>query len=234
VVGPTASAGERLSAALAPEERRFLVASAVGAPCAGVVGAMAVTGRGTPGGYLFLVLLGLVLWCLTYVVLTLAVFLPVPPDRLAELVQPRPATLWVRVLRGGSDGPVLAVQFAALALAAAVVLPRLDEALPGAEGLPVVLLCAAAVVSCWAVLTTTYAVHYMRLHRRDGGLRFRGADEPGFSDYCYLAVAVATTFGTTDVDVTGPGVRRVITGHGVLAFAFNSVILALLLTALTS
>lgn len=35
-----------------------------------------------------------------------------------------------------------------------------------------------------------------------GGLDFPGDDEPGLIDFAYFAMAVGTTFGSTDVTVT--------------------------------
>ena len=43
---------------------------------------------------------------------------------------------------------------------------------------------------------------------------------------------MATTFGTTDVDVTTTRLRRAVMGHAVLTFVFNTVIIALLVSAL--
>ena len=49
-----------------------------------------------------------------------------------------------------------------------------------------------------------------------------------FSDFIYFSLAVATTFGATDVNVTTPRMRKVVNLHVVLTFVYNSVIIALL------
>ena len=85
---------------------------------------------------------------------------------------------------------------------------------------------------CDGVLAVGFAVHYVRLDVRHSGLQFPGSEPPQFLDYLYFAVSVATTFGTTDVNVTDRLLRRTVTGQAVLAFAFNTVILALVLAAL--
>lgn len=64
--------------------------------------------------------------------------------------------------------------------------------------------------------------------RRDGD-----EGQHGFADYFYFSLTVATTFGATDVDVMTTRMRRTVTGHAALAFLFNTVIIALLVTALT-
>ena len=43
---------------------------------------------------------------------------------------------------------------------------------------------------------------------------------------------MSTTFDSTDVTVTSASVRRVVLVHGLVAFVFNSVVLALLVSAL--
>ena len=55
-----------------------------------------------------------------------------------------------------------------------------------------------------------------------------GARTHTFADYRYFSVAVATTFGATDVNITTPRMRRVVNLHTLLTFVYNSVIVALL------
>jgi uncharacterized membrane protein len=43
---------------------------------------------------------------------------------------------------------------------------------------------------------------------------------------------VQTAFTTSDVELRTAEIRRVVMGHGVLAFAFNSVIIAVLVSLL--
>ena len=66
------------------------------------------------------------------------------------------------------------------------------------------------------------------------GLDFPGSEEPSFTDYLYMSIAVQTTFGTTDVDVQTRVMRRVVLRHCVLAFGFNTVIVAILISHLLS
>ncbi|WP_203567519.1 DUF1345 domain-containing protein [Aestuariimicrobium ganziense] len=86
----------------------------------------------------------------------------------------------------------------------------------------------------WFDVIITYAVHYARLDlTRGGGLRFPNEDEsaePSFVDYQYLATGVQATFGTTDVTVTTTAMRRTVRNHALLAFVFNSVIVALVVS----
>ena len=154
--------------------------------------------------------------------------------RACELLSPTTAPTWIAILRGGSNGPSIAILCAGVGLIGAALLPRVERVGTG----PVVTgaLTALSLLSlalCWLALTAGFAVHYVRMDMRHDGLRFPGTDHPTFGDYVYFSVAVATTFGATDVAVVHPRLRRVVTGHGVLAFVFNTVVLALVVNVVS-
>lgn len=102
--------------------------------------------------------------------------------------------------------------------------------------LPILLgLGAALVVACWLDVLVVYAVHYARADQEGHHLDFPGDEERAFSDYVYLAAAVQTTYGITDLVARTRWLRSAMTAHGLLAFAFNSVIIALIVSlALTT
>ena len=158
------------------------------------------------------------------------------PDPPAHPGAARSSSLWAAILRGGSDGPLLAVVFAAVALVAAAVLPRIDQLVAsrlGAGGA-----AGARGVGGGALLDGAGgrlrgALHPARRDRATPGCSSPAPTPPQFLDYLYFAVSVATTFGTTDVNVTNRVLRRTVTGQAVLAFAFNTVILALVLAVLS-
>ncbi|WP_460770280.1 DUF1345 domain-containing protein [Mariniluteicoccus flavus] len=116
-----------------------------------------------------------------------------------------------------------------VALVAAVWLAVANQGRPGA-----VLLVSGvvAVIGSWVNVLMTYAVHYARLDARHRCLGFHDDGEREFSDYVYLAGAAQMTFGTTDVETRSATIRRVLTIHGVIAFAFNTVIVAILVSLL--
>ncbi len=105
--------------------------------------------------------------------------------------------------------------------------------LPGTrrEAPELLALYALGVVIAWLVLHTSYALLYAYLYyRRDeGGLEFPGTDAPDKLDFAYFAFTVGTTFATSDVNVTRRSVRRAVLGHTVISFAYNTVILALVI-----
>ncbi|MBM7787312.1 DUF1345 domain-containing protein [Tenggerimyces flavus] len=124
-------------------------------------------------------------------------------------------------------------------VAAGIAMLATVQALPRAQTLdapPTLVLgiCVLAIVGSWVTLQTGFVVTYLRLYAETGGLEFPGEDEPNLIDFAYFAVSVGTTFGTTDVTVTQSRVRRQVLAHGVLAFFFNTLILAAAVTFVAS
>ncbi|MDH6179998.1 putative membrane protein [Microbacteriaceae bacterium SG_E_30_P1] len=92
----------------------------------------------------------------------------------------------------------------------------------------------AVVVSSLAMTVSSYAVRYAREYATAGGLQFPGEDRPVFSDFLYLAVMVATSLGTSDVVVTSSRARRIVLVNSLISFAFNTVVVALLVALLVT
>lgn len=100
---------------------------------------------------------------------------------------------------------------------------------------PVILVASLlVVVTSWSMLVYAYAVAYLRQAADTGGLGFPDGADPVWSDYVYLAVQVNATFSSSDVDVTSTPMRRLVTGHTLLAFVFNTVVVALLVSVLVT
>ena len=105
--------------------------------------------------------------------------------------------------------------------------------MPGAVALPHVALALITVLGSWllvpAVFALTYASRYYR-GRVPGGLQFPGADAaftPGYGDFLYFSITIAVACQTADVSVSQPAMRRLVLMQSMLAFAFNTAILAL-------
>lgn len=130
---------------------------------------------------------------------------------------------------GGPSGAVMLCVIALAAVLATVVLPELQDSLV-TLGLTVVVVAAS-----WCLLLVVYALHYARESVHVGGVAFPGhteQDTPGFADFVYLAASVATGFAAADVEVRTTAMRREITIHALIAFAFNTVVVALLVSLL--
>lgn len=60
-----------------------------------------------------------------------------------------------------------------------------------------------------------------------GGLRFPYTDKPTFADFAYYSFVIGCACQTADVETTSPPMRTLTLIHGVLAFFFNTTVLAL-------
>lgn len=108
----------------------------------------------------------------------------------------------------------------------------LDLALSGQATHPIFIAAAiAAVPTSIAVIIVSFAVSHARLDAAQG-LEFPGTPTPRFTDYLYLSVMVTTSFGASDIAVRSSRLRRAIAFHSLLAFTYNAVIIALLVSAL--
>jgi hypothetical protein len=220
---------------LAPEWRRSAIAL-MASVAMGVLLFQLLTGPAGAGAAASLAALAaLDTWCLTYAVATWRAFAGTGrADVLGQLISPTAPPNWIAILRGGSNGPSIAILCAGVGLIGAALLPRVERV---ATGPPVTgALTALSLLSlalCWLAVTAGFAVHYVRMDVRHNGLRFAGTDHPSFGDYVYFSVSIATTFGTTDVTVVHPRLRHVVTGHGILAFVFNTVILAMVVNVVS-
>ncbi len=67
-----------------------------------------------------------------------------------------------------------------------------------------------------------------------GGLDFPGKEDPDYWDFLYFAFVVGMTCQVSDVQVTSHRMRRLTLGHGLIAFLFNTVVLALCINLLAS
>jgi uncharacterized membrane protein len=99
-----------------------------------------------------------------------------------------------------------------------------------------ILLAAGTVVCSWFLVHTVFTMHYAHTYYRqaktDGGLekghglQFPGSREPDFLDFAYFSFVIGMTFQVSDVQISSRRLRRLALVHGMLSFAFNTVILA--------
>jgi uncharacterized membrane protein len=100
-------------------------------------------------------------------------------------------------------------------------------------------LAAATIVSAWFFIHLTYALHYAHEYFDEyfaepggpaaerGGLAFPGTAHPDYYDFLYFSYVIGVACQTADVSISSPAMRRVALVHCVLAFFFNSAVLAL-------
>jgi uncharacterized membrane protein len=98
-----------------------------------------------------------------------------------------------------------------------------------------VALAGATVLSSWAFIQVMFALHYAHDyyaaigHRRPPGLRFPDEEHPNYGDFFYFAAIIGTSGQTADVAFSSKPMRRVGSVHCILAYLFNTVVLALLI-----
>jgi len=94
-------------------------------------------------------------------------------------------------------------------------------------------LAAATVVLSWLFVQVVFAAHYAHVYylaeangEPKGGLEFGAAGEPDYWDFVHFAVVLGTASQTADIIFTSKEMRRIGTVHTMVAFAFNTAILA--------
>lgn len=127
------------------------------------------------------------------------------------------------------------ILWTSVALSAIVLVALGLELHAGKSGGPLALAMAAAcLVLAWLFMNTMFALHYAHAYYGDGarreprgGLEFPGDPEPDYWDFAYFALVLGMTFQVSDVQITDRHLRRIALLHGLIAFFFNVIILAL-------
>ena len=91
---------------------------------------------------------------------------------------------------------------------------------------------AAITILCsWFFVHTIYAIHYAHEFYGDAGerqgLKFPHEGRPDYWDFLYFSFNLGAAAQTSDVLVTSKRMRRLVLAHTILAFLFNTTILAL-------
>ena len=99
-----------------------------------------------------------------------------------------------------------------------------------------ILLAAGTVACSWFLVHTVFTMHYAHSYysqakngggpEKGHGLQFPGSREPDFLDFAYFSFVIGMTFQVSDVQISSRRLRRLALVHGMLSFAFSTVILA--------
>lgn len=96
-------------------------------------------------------------------------------------------------------------------------------------------LAGLTVLSSWAFIQVMFALHYAHdyyaaaCHGRLAGLEFPKDDQPDYGDFFYFASVIGTSGQTADVSFVSKPMRRIGSVHCILAYLFNTTVLALLI-----
>jgi uncharacterized membrane protein len=99
--------------------------------------------------------------------------------------------------------------------------------------MPTLVFAIATVCSSWLLLPVEFGIAYASLYHGDGkashGLEFPGDEDgpPDYGDFLYFSITVAATSQTSDVGVSSRSMRRLVLVQSLLAFIFNTGVLAL-------
>lgn len=94
-------------------------------------------------------------------------------------------------------------------------------------------LAGVTVLLSWTFTHMVFAVHYAHEYYQcvdqseRGGLQFPNEPEPDYGDFLYFSFVIGCAAQTADVGVTSGAMRRNVLVHGVVAFLFNTAVLAL-------
>jgi uncharacterized membrane protein len=91
---------------------------------------------------------------------------------------------------------------------------------------------AVTVALSWTFTHVVFTLHYANVYYKPdedgpGGLKFPGNRAPNYKDFLYYSFVIGCACQTGDVATVSPGMRRLTLIHGIVAFVFNTAILAL-------
>jgi uncharacterized membrane protein len=101
-------------------------------------------------------------------------------------------------------------------------------------------LAVLTILSSWAFTQVMFALHYAhefyvaKERGNPGGLEFPNATAPDYGDFLYFSCVIGTSGQTADVSFTSRAMRRTGLVHCVLAFFFNTTLVALTINIASS
>lgn len=133
-----------------------------------------------------------------------------------------------------SDWVIVTLVVGSAAASFAAIFAELAAIKPGQAPAAISLVITGlTVVLAWTFTHVMFTLHYANLYYRPhkdgvpGGLAFPGDEAPDYRDFLYYSFVIGCAAQTADVATTSRGMRLVSLLHGVVAFAFNTAILAL-------
>jgi uncharacterized membrane protein len=119
----------------------------------------------------------------------------------------------------------------------AMVLALHDAKAAGKSGLPawLIALSVSTLGLSWMLVQSLFTLHYAHRYfadrddnrADDGGVIFPGEKPTSYRDFLYMAGCVGATCQVSDFDIATTRFRQLVTTHALIAFAFNTMVLAL-------
>jgi uncharacterized membrane protein len=170
-------------------------------------------------------------FALTALLLTWITILTLQPHQIRSLAQREDPSRLASL--------ILVVLGAAAALLAVLVLLQSSMKMTGVPRTQAISLALSAVVLAWFLIHTVFTMRYAHeFHDAPPDkppLEFPGLDGlPDYLDFAYFAFVIGMTAQTSDVCIHGRRIRRTALLHGIVAFAFNTAVVALSIGILTT
>lgn len=132
-----------------------------------------------------------------------------------------------------ADGAVLPLSLVAAAASIFVIVVRTADS--DASSAASTLFSIGTIVVSWLFIHVIFALHYAHEFYAPaetgagdrGGLIFPGEDEPDYWDFLHFSLIIGVASQTADIQISDRPLRRIATLHSLMAFVFNTVILAL-------
>jgi uncharacterized membrane protein len=131
-----------------------------------------------------------------------------------------------------------------ISLGAILFLLKSTKSLPEADVTGHILLAMASVIVSWWLVHTLFTMRYAHMYYDTdtddgkttpvGGLQFPEEKEPDYLDFVYFSFVIGMTFQVSDVEISDRHIRRLAWMHGLIAFAFNTAIVALSINIVSS
>ena len=142
-----------------------------------------------------------------------------------------------RILRGPFVWIVLAIVAVAASfagVAAEFIQAKADHGLVAAGR---IVLAIGTVALSWLFTQLVFTLHYAHefygaaddADGVRGGLKFPGTGRPRYGDFFHFAAVIGVANQTADVQFTSRSMRTIGTIHGIVAFVFNTAVLALMI-----
>ena len=134
---------------------------------------------------------------------------------------------------------ILVIVGAGASLLAVLVLLQTSMKMTGVPKTQAIVLALSAVVLAWFLIHTVFTIRYAHeFHDEPSNkppLEFPGQEDlPDYLDFAYFAFIIGMTAQTADVNIHGRRMRRTALLHGIVAFAFNTAVVALSIGVLTT
>ena len=84
-----------------------------------------------------------------------------------------------------------------------------------------------SIILGWASLHALFMLRYAAMYYQGkNAVDFNDKEQPGFSDFAYLAFTIGMTYQVSDTNFQSSGMRKIALAHALVSFVFGTVIIA--------